>query len=214
MPSNIANDKLLEGSQQYLKGTQHLYQYPSLIVFDSETISRLELPSEKGGGMVTWIQAVGAQSMLYVGNQVYQKVEGTIAEESRTISLKIPLLPTKHSVRFNILVVLQGQGDKNTGLMFSDIANIVHEGLRALGKLSRIVYCVNLATDACFLEGEQLIVLAAHNLAIYFTLEGALAVLEGNLLPPDSGVTRVIEKHWLGISLVGFFLKRVLVLQV
>lgn len=168
--------------------TVHYCQYPSLIMFDSSTVNKLGLPDEKHGGMRAWIDAATKLSMVYVGSAVYpgRAINSIPARASAVTPLSGPVLSLSLSVRMNVLVVLEGQDDKVTGPIFRDIADIVRDGLRNLGHPTRVVYCANLVTDACFVSGERLIVLAAHNLANYVTLEGVLAVLERSLIPSDS----------------------------
>lgn len=179
VPGDVADTDLQEDITPYC-------QYPSLIMFDLGTVNELGLPNENHGGMRAWIDAARKLSMIYVGGATYpgRAIDSVPMEASAITPLSGPALP--YSVRMNVLVVLDGHNDKTTGPTFRDIADIVRDGLRNLGYPSRVVYCANLATDACFVSGEQLIVLAAHNLANYITLEGALAVLERNLIPSDA----------------------------
>lgn len=86
-----------------------------------------------------------------------------------------------------MLIVLEGPSDRATALTFRDIAETVQDGLHGLGHPSRIIYCTHIAYDDCVVARGKLIVLAAHNLASFFTAEGESAVLELNLLPPDAG---------------------------
>lgn len=98
--------------------------------------------------------------------------------------------PTPHewtNTRIDVLVVLEGPSDGVTAPTFRDIAETVQDGLHGLGHPSRIVYCANIAFDGCVAEGRKVIVLAAHNLAIFSTVGGESAVLKWKLLPPDAG---------------------------
>lgn len=91
------------------------------------------------------------------------------------------------NTRIDVVVVLEGPSDHATAPTFRDIAETVQDGLHGLGHPSTIVYCVNIAFEGCFAEGGKVIVLAAHNLASFFTQEEESAVLERKLLPPDAG---------------------------
>lgn len=178
----------------------HHYQTPSLIMFDSGTVNKLGLPSEKHGGTRAWIDAATKLSMVYVGRVLHPEgaINSVPMQRSATMPSTGPALPLPHSMRMNVLVVLEGHSDKMTGPIFQDIADIVRDGLRNLGHPTRVVYCANLATEACFVSGEQLIVLAAHNLANYVTLEGALAVPEMNLIPSDASESDSVSYSKLG----------------
>lgn len=170
----------------------HRCQYPSLVMFDTETVVRLGLPSVLENGMTTWIDAARVLSMIYVGTLRKYQVLDSPPETSKTLPLSRPTLPSTCSDKFNVLVVLEGHVDNTTAAVFSDVADIIHHGLESLGYESRIVYCVDLATGDCFMQDEKVIVLAAHFLASYFTGRGTLAVLEGNLLPSDAGEAAAI----------------------
>lgn len=178
--------------------------HPSLIMFDTETVNRLGLPSENGDGIGTWIEAAMDLSKIYVGSRGdFQEVD-----EYSDISTITPLsgitFPPLNNTRIDVLVVLAGPIDTMTAPIFGDIANTVQDGLRTLGHPSRVIYCSNLATDGCFAQGQQLIVLAAHNLASYFTSEGALAVLEMNLLPPEAGKSHCASRILVGSNLLDY----------
>lgn len=97
------------------------------------------------------------------------------------------------NTRIDVLVVLEGPSDRTTGPTFRDIAETVQDGLHGLGHPSAIVYCAIIAFDGCIVEGAKVIVIAAHNLASFLTMEGESMVLERELLPPDAGkVKRLI----------------------
>ena len=178
----------------------HHCHHPLLIMFDSSTVNKLGLPNEKHGGTRAWIDAARKMSMVYQGSALHPRgaINSVPKQRSVTAPLLGPAFPFSHSMRMNVLVVLEGHDDKVTGRIFQDIADIVRDGLRNLGHPTRVVYCANLATEACFVSGEQLIVLAAHNLANYVTLEGALAVLEMNLIPSDASESDCVCYSTLG----------------
>lgn len=168
--------------------TEHLNLHPSLIMFDTETVRQFPIPNAQDGGIRVWIEAAMRRSMVYMGSQFFRHVTGVRSESSGLNPARVNThCSAGHCEYFNILVVLEGHSDTSTALVFEDIAITVKDGLDALGCTARIVYCANLATDSCFAEEEQVLVLAAHNLASYFTPQGTLAVLEGNLLPQDAG---------------------------
>ena len=182
--------------------------YPSLVMFDSGTVSELGLPNEKHGGMGAWIDAATKMSMIYVAGATYPRrtIDSSVRMRASAITPLSGPVPSSHSVRMNVLVVLEGRNDKITGPIFRDIADIVRDGLRNLGHPTRVVYCANLATDGCFASGEQLIVLAAHNLANYVTLEGALAVLETKLIPPNASEPNCCDCPSLVRSVLNIFI--------
>lgn len=95
----------------------------------------------------------------------------------------------------DVLVVLEGQHDQTTAPVFRDIADTVQDGLHRLGHPSKMVYCTNLATDECAAEGEKVIVLAAHNLASYVTVDVKSAVLDRRLLPSEAGVFSYVDRE-------------------
>lgn len=183
-----------------LLGEQLRCQYPSLVMFDTETVVRLGLPSVQESGMMTWIDSARIQSTVYIGTVAGHRKPDSPPETSKLPPLSRSTLPSTCSDKFNVLVVLEGRTDDVTAAVFSDIADIVQDGLDFLGYESRIVYCVNLATGDCFMKDEKVIVLAAHSLASYFTQRGTLAVLEGNLLPSDAGEAAVTQEvdHTIG----------------
>lgn len=98
-------------------------------------------------------------------------------------------------MRIDVLVVLEGPSDRVTAPTFRDIAETVQNGLHGLGHPSTIVYCANIAFDDCVAGGGKVIVLAAHNLASFSTMEGESVVLKWKLLPPDAGKVRVCRMH-------------------
>lgn len=180
---------------ELLGGEQlHRCQYPSLVMFDTETVVRLGLPSVQESGMRTWIDSARIQSMVYIGTLRGHRVPDSPPETSKFLPLSRPILPSTCIDKFNVLVVLEGDTDDVTAAVFSDIADIVQDGLDSLGYESRIVYCVNLATGDCFMKDEKVIVLAAHSLASYSTQRGTLAVLEGDLLPSDAGEAPITQE--------------------
>lgn len=162
--------------------------YPPLVMFDSRTVSELGLPNEERGGMRAWIDAATNLSMIYVAGATHsgRTIDSNVRMRASAITPLSSPVPSSRSVPMNVLVLLEGQNDKTTAPIFRDIADTVQDGLRNLGHPTRVVYCANLATDSCFVSGEQLIILAAHNLANYVTSEGALAVLEKKLIPSDA----------------------------
>lgn len=190
----VPGDATCTEIQEIQKDIMPYCPYASLVMFDSRTVSELGLPSEKHGGMRAWIDAATKLSMIYVGGATYpgRAIDSVPMQASAITPMSGPVLPFSYSVRMNVLVVLEGQNDKTTGPIFRDIAGIVRDGLRNLGHPTRVVYCANLVTDACFVSGEQVIVLAPHNLANYVTLEGALVVLERKLIPSDASESNCI----------------------
>lgn len=153
--------------------------YPVLIMVDTAIVDHFGVPKEGDASL--------KESAAYVGRRPRRGIADVDKERPAGVSSNKPTFEREAPAHFKVLIVLEGSTDTTTALVFADIADTVHDGLSELGHTTKTVYCVNLATDNCFDEAEHLIVLAPHNLASYFTLEGKLAVLEGNMLPSDAG---------------------------
>lgn len=179
----VVPDDTCAGTQAQDRQCQH----PSLLMFDTETIARIGLPNATNGGTTEWLAGAKRHSMLYIGSARLESASDTPSE--MPIPRRWLTAPSTRSARFNVLVLLEGREDATTGLVFKDIADIVHDGLQSLGHESRIVYCANLVVDNCFMEGEIVVVLAPHILARYFTEHGTLAATERHLVPSDAGDT-------------------------
>lgn len=175
-----------DGASAKVEAGLSTFRRPSLLMFSSETVVRIGLPDANDGGIMSWIDTAWYESLLYTGHRLTTEHYLPITQG------EVPhrLIASNHSStrpRFNVLVILEGSNDSVTAHIFQDVANIVKHGIDSLGYQARITFCANLATDYCFDEEEHLIALAAHNLASFFSSDGLLAVLQGNLLPRRAG---------------------------
>lgn len=154
------------------------------MMFNTETIARIGLPNANNC-ITEWLAGAERHSVLYIGNRRLENASDRPSE--MPIPRRWVTPPSNRSTCFTVLVLLEGRDDATTGLVFKDIADIVHDGLQSLGHESRIVYCANLVVDNCFREEEFVVVLAPHILASYFTEHGTLAAVGRHLVPPHAG---------------------------